>query len=85
MTRKRMLMGESIQEYIEEYLTSSKNNYIKEIVNDAVREAKINASLDIGIVCGVDKMKIIKRLQEAHGVPKEEAEKRYDAYVKSMI
>ena len=74
-------MGESIKEYIEEYLTSSKNNYI----NDAVREAKINASLDIGIVCGVDKMKIIKRLQEAHGVPKEEAEKRYDAYVKSMI
>lgn len=84
MTRKRMLMGESIKEYIEEYLASPKNIYIKEIVNEAVREAEINASLDVGIAFGVDKKIIIKRLQEAHGVPKEEAEKRYDAYEKSM-
>lgn len=80
----KKMVCDAVEEYAEKKAKAAAKEAAKKAAKKATIEAVIKTEIKAGIAYNIDKAKIIARVQKECDISKEEAEKLYNTYAKSI-
>ena len=78
------MVCDAVEEYAEKKAKAAAKEAAKKAAKKATIEAVIKTEIKAGIAYNIDKAQIIARVQKECDISKEEAEKLYNTYAKSI-